>query len=110
MAPPFCDVAGRARKQVVPGIAIRTFWGERTLLAIVDLAANATLPAHQHPAEQAGTVLSGGIELTIAQQTQQLRPGDAYIIPAGVEHSARTGDAPAVLSEVFSPIREDYQY
>jgi len=107
---PFCDVAGRARKEVVPGIAIRTFWGERSLLAIVELEAGAVLPPHHHPAEQIGTVLSGELELTIAGQARRLHPGDAYIIPGGAEHSARTGERPAVLSEVFCPIREDYQY
>jgi quercetin dioxygenase-like cupin family protein len=107
---PFCDVAGRARKHVVPGITIRSFWGQQSLLAIVNLEAGVVLPPHHHPAEQTGTVLSGELELTIGGEARHLLPGDAYIIPGGVEHSARTGASPAILSEVFCPIREDYQY
>jgi len=106
----FCDIEHRAMKEVVPGINIRTFWGEKMMLISVNLDANTTLPSHSHPHEQAGTVMSAMLELTIAGETRQLHPGDAYIIPGGVEHSARTGDAPTVLTEVFSPVREDYKY
>lgn len=90
-----CGVPGAQGTR--PRGTIRSFWGERTLLAIVDLAAHAVLPAHHHPAEQAGPVLTGELELSIAGKTCRLKPG-------GVEHSARTRDVPAVLSEVFSPI------
>jgi len=80
------------------------------LLAIVDLAANTVLPLHSHPQEQAGTVVSGNLELTIDGETRWLKPGDTYIIPSGVEHGGRTGDTPARVLDVFSPVREDYQY
>lgn len=106
----FCDVAEREAKEVVPGIRIRTFWETNMLLSVVDLNPRAKLPAHSHPHEQAGTVISGQLQLTIAGKTRMLLPGDAYIIPGGIEHSAVSGDTPTRVIDIFSPVREEYQY
>jgi quercetin dioxygenase-like cupin family protein len=106
----FCDLEGRETKELVPGVRIRTFWGNEMLLSIADLDASAVVPSHSHPHEQAGTVLAGEIELTIGGETRWLKPGDCILIPGNVEHSARTGDTSARVLDVFSPVREDYQY
>jgi len=106
----FCDLENREAKEIVPGIHIRTFWGSEMLLSIVDFAPNAVVPAHSHPHEQAGTVISGEFELTIDGEAHWVRPGDTYIIPGGVEHSGRSGNTPARALDIFSPVREDYQY
>jgi quercetin dioxygenase-like cupin family protein len=106
----FCDLENREAKETVPGVFIRTFWGNKMLLSIVHLAANAVVPAHSHPHEQAGTVISGELVMTISGETRRLKPGDTYIIPGGVEHGATTGDSPVRALDMFSPVREDYQY
>jgi len=106
----FCDLENREAKELAPGVLARTFWGNRMLISVVDLAADAVVPLHSHLHEQAGTVVSGQLELTVAGETRQLEPGATYIIPGGVEHGARTGDRPARVMDVFSPVREDYQY
>ena len=106
----FCDLENREAKEVVPGVRIRTFWGSEVLLSIADLDADVTMPVHSHPHEQAGTVLSGELELTIEGESRLIRPGDTFIIPGGVEHGAKTGDIPTRVLDVFSPVREDYQY
>jgi len=106
----FCDIENREGKEVVPGITIRTFWGDKMLVSVVDLDANTQLPNHSHPHEQAGTVISGTMTLTIAGETRHLQPGDTYLIPGGVAHSASTGDSPARVIDIFSPVREDYMY
>jgi quercetin dioxygenase-like cupin family protein len=106
----FCDVENRAAKEIAPGIQIRTFWGDEILVSVVDLAANSVVPMHSHPHEQAGVVISGELELTIEGETRKLGPGDTYIVPGGIEHSGGTGDAPTKVWDVFSPVREDYQY
>jgi quercetin dioxygenase-like cupin family protein len=71
----FCDLENRETKETVPGVHIRTFWGNKMLLSIVDLAANVVVPAHSHPHEQAGTVISGEFEMTINGETRKLKPG-----------------------------------
>ena len=53
----FFDSAARTPKELLPGIVSRTFWGERMLLSLVDLEANATIPPHSHPHEQIGMVV-----------------------------------------------------
>ncbi|MCP4542019.1 MAG: cupin domain-containing protein [Chloroflexi bacterium] len=106
----FCDLENREAKDIVPGVQIRTFWGNEMLLSIVDFFPNSVVPAHSHPHEQAGTVISGTFELTIGGEARWIEQGDTYIIPGGVEHSGKTGDAHAKVLDVFSPVREDYQY
>ena len=98
----FCDVENRESKEIVSGVRIRTFWGDNMLSSIVDLDVNAVVPAHTHPHEQTGAVISGKFEMTI--------DGETRIIPGGVEHGGRTGDTPAKILDVFSPVRESYQY
>ena len=106
----FIDLETRAFKQLLPGIRIQTFWGEQQLLSFVSFAAHSTVPAHSHVDEQSGTVLAGEIELAIAGDARRLQPGDSYLIPAHVMHSARSFDAIARVLDVFSPVRADYQY
>ncbi|MBN2416695.1 cupin domain-containing protein [bacterium] len=106
----FCDIENRAIKTAAPGIDLRTFWGREMLVSVVDLAPGAVLPDHSHPHEQAGTILSGEMEMTIDGETRNLTAGDTYIIPGGVPHSAVAGEKPVRVIDVFSPVREDYQY
>ena len=58
------------------------------------------LPPHSHGA-QWGTVVEGEIEFTIGGQTRRYGPGDAYDIPAGVEHGARIAAGTLVI-DVFA--------
>jgi quercetin dioxygenase-like cupin family protein len=106
----FCDLESREAKEIAPGVHIRTFWGNEMLLSMADIDANAVVPLHSHPHEQGGVIVSGDFELTIDGETRCLEPGDTYIIPGGVEHGGRAGDAPARVLDIFSPVREAYQY
>ncbi len=95
---------------MLPGVALRTFWGEHMLVSLVDLQAGAVIPPHSHPHEQVGMMLRGEMDLTIAGETRLVKPGDLYIIPGGVEHGVTVGDADAQCIEAFSPVREEYKY
>ncbi len=106
----FCDLENRARKEMVAGVFIRTYWQKEMLLSVVDLEPNAVVPMHSHPHEQSGTVISGEIELTIADETRLLKSGDCYIIPGNVEHKAVTGPDGANVIDIFAPVREEYKY
>lgn len=107
---PFYSAQERVGKELFEGIVARTYWGEKLLLAVVDLAANGIVPPHSHPHEQAGIVLEGEVTFTIADETRTLRPGDVYVIPGGVEHSGVAGDMPCKVLDIFSPVREEYKY
>jgi quercetin dioxygenase-like cupin family protein len=106
----FHDPAGRQTKEIFPGATIRTFWGEEMLLGVADLAPNSVVPPHRHPQEQGGIVLEGEIEFCIGGETKLLRRGEIYVIPADVEHSARTGQDPVQVLDIFSPVRADWKY
>jgi quercetin dioxygenase-like cupin family protein len=106
----YYDPHTRQKKDLLPGIQARTFWGEKMLLAIVDLQANAVIPAHAHPHEQGGIVLTGELEFNIAGEIRLLHPGDLYIIPGSVEHGVKVGPEDAQVMDIFSPVREEYKY
>ncbi len=106
----FKDPESRSIKDLLPGVHARTFWGERMLLALVDLDANAVIPEHSHPHEQGGIVIQGEPEFTIAGEVRKLKPGDMYVIPGGVGHSVIVGPQPAQVLDIFSPVREEYKY
>ncbi len=106
----FCDLENRAFKDLLPGIHARTFWGERILMALVDLDANAVIPNHSHPHEQGGIVVKGELEFTVAGEIKKVKPGDMYIIPGGVGHSEVGGPEPAQVLDIFAPVREEYKY
>ena len=106
----FFHPSDRETKELAPGITARTFWGERMLVAVVELVPGALLPLHQHPHEQAGVVLAGELDLTIAGETRTLRPGDADVSPGNVPHHARAGRDGAKVTDIFSPVREEFKY
>ena len=105
-----CDFEKREAKEMLPGVRIRTFWGKQMLLSLVDLDANTTVPMHSHPHEQAGTIISGELEMTINGEKRLFKEGDTYIVPGNVQHMAVTGNNPAQVLDIFSPVREEYKY
>lgn len=106
----YYDPQTRQKKDLLTGVHARTFWGENLMLAVVDLDANAVIPPHRHVHEQGGIILEGEIEFTVAGEARRLHPGDLYIIPGDVEHSARVGAQPAKVMDIFSPVRQEYKY
>jgi quercetin dioxygenase-like cupin family protein len=93
---------------VAEGIERKTLvHGTHTLMTEFVLKKNAVLPAHRHPQEQTGYLVSGHMFLTIGKTVQEIRPGDSWMIPGNVEHQAKIV-ADSVAVEVFSPVRDDY--
>jgi quercetin dioxygenase-like cupin family protein len=82
--------------------------GGRTQLVQFKLATSAVIPAHQHPQEQTGYLLSGRLIMTIAGQACEVGAGDSWTIPGGIEHGVRVLED-SVAIEVFSPVRQDYR-
>jgi quercetin dioxygenase-like cupin family protein len=97
------------KRELVPGVTIRTMWGEKIMMALIDIGPGALVPLHTHQHEQCGRVLSGSFYLTIDGETRLLREGDHYVIPGGVQHSARGTDSPSLALDIFSPPREEYK-
>jgi len=100
----------RPFKQTAPGIQARTFWGEKLMLALVDLEANAVLTAHSHPHEQCSYILEGEVEFEVGGQSRLVKAGDIVTIPGDVEHVVKVGPKPAKVLDIFTPLREDLKY
>jgi quercetin dioxygenase-like cupin family protein len=93
--------------RAAPGIVRRTLvYGHATLMAEFRLAAEHDLPAHQHPNEQTGYMVSGRMRLRIGDEEREVGPGDSWSIPVDVEHGARILED-SIAIEVFAPVRED---
>ena len=43
-------------------------------------------------------------------EVKLLKVGDMYIIPGNVEHYAKAYAAKAVALDIFSPVRQEFQY
>ena len=107
---PFLSLEDRTARELVPNVFARTYWGEKMLISHVTLEAGGVVPLHSHPHEQAGIVLEGEMTLTLGDETRTLGPGAMYIAPGGVEHKVVAGAQGCIALDVFSPVREEYQF
>jgi quercetin dioxygenase-like cupin family protein len=94
---------------LAPGVAMRSLFGERAMLNLVDLEAHSGVTIHSHPHEQLGYVLEGTLHLTVDGVEHVLDAGSAFCIPGGVEHAARADERACRVLDVFSPPREEYR-
>lgn len=104
----FIDIDNYEPIELAPGARARTPYGENVMLSYLELDEGSQIPRHNHPHEQAGMLLAGKLELTIGDESRVCVPGDMFIIPPHTMHAARPIDGPAVILDVFSPVREDY--
>ena len=62
---------------------------------------------HSHPHEQLVYVIRGHLRFTGGDQTFDVRTGDSFVVPGGIEHQASALEDSEVL-DVFAPFRENY--
>ena len=104
----FCKKDTAKSRQLVDGVELRTLvHGEKTLMSQFKIAKGSAIPAHSHPHEQTGFMVSGKLRFNVDNQLTEVVPGDSWCLPGGVEHSAEALED-SVIIEVFSPVREDY--
>jgi len=104
----FIDLARLPYVEPAPGCRIRTPYAKNLMLSYLEMDAGAEVPLHRHPHEQGGVLLSGLVDLTIGDETRRVTPGSLFLIPSNVPHRAVAVGGPAVVLDVFSPVREDY--
>jgi quercetin dioxygenase-like cupin family protein len=104
----FANTSTEGFLPALPGIERKTLvYGERTLSTEYRMKAGSELPAHSHPHEQTGYLVSGHIRLTIGDEQFDVTPGGSWCIPGNVVHKADILED-ALAIEIFSPVREDY--
>jgi quercetin dioxygenase-like cupin family protein len=105
---PFIDIDTIPALELLPGCRLRTPYGQNIMLSYLEMDAGAEVPLHHHPHEQAGMLLKGRMELTIGDETRVVEAGSMFIIPPNTPHRAVAAGGPALVLDVFSPVREDY--
>jgi quercetin dioxygenase-like cupin family protein len=90
------------------GVTAQAVEGERTTLAVVDLAPGAAVPEHRHPNEQLGILVRGSMRFRIGAETRELGPGDTWRILGDVPHEVTAGPDGALAVECFTPARADW--
>ena len=89
-------------------VRARRIQGERITFAVVELAPNAVVPEHRHEAEQLGIVITGETHFTVDGETRVLGPGGTWRILSNLPHDVVAGPEGAVLIDVFTPVRADW--
>ncbi len=95
--------------QVFEGIRARRVEGDKITLAIVELDPDAVVPEHRHAHEQNGMVITGQMTFRVGSEERVLGPGGTWRILGDVPHTAVAGPEGAVVIDVFSPIRTDWE-
>jgi quercetin dioxygenase-like cupin family protein len=95
--------------QVFDGVVARRVEGDLVTLAIVELDPGAIVPEHVHAAEQNGMVIRGQMTFRVGERERVLGPGGTWRIRGGIPHRAQAGPDGAVVIDVFSPIRDDWE-
>lgn len=92
-----------------PGVHRRTMaTTDEAMLCEFFLEAGSSVAPHSHMNDQVGYVVSGEIEMTIADQMCRLKAGDTYAVPGGIQHSV-LALVDSVVIDAFSPPRTDYR-
>ena len=95
--------------EAVPGVFRRVLsCGDQVMVVQFRIGAGAEVPAHTHPHEQVGHVVSGRMRFRIGDEERELGPGDGYSVPGGVTHGA-IGVTDVIAVDSFHPVREDYR-
>ena len=94
--------------QIFDGVRMRRVQGDLVTLAVVELDPMAVVPEHRHSSEQHGMVITGQMDFRIGEERRVVGPGGTWRIRSDVPHEAQAGPDGAVVIDVFSPIRSDW--
>ena len=96
-------------RQLTEGLSTRIFVGSKSMLSIVKIEPHSHGKIHSHPEEQWGVLLEGECVRIQAGEEVIMNDGDFWHTPGNVLHGMRTGSSSAVVLDIFSPPRPDYE-
>jgi quercetin dioxygenase-like cupin family protein len=96
------SVAHMNLQEFRPGIRSTAEFGDKLVMACMEIGSEKEDAGHQHLFEQCGIVVEGKIEMFIGDVRSILEAMDTYFIPAGVIHGWKTFDVPARILDVSS--------
>lgn len=97
-------------EKLTESISRKMFWGSNIMVTKWELAPNATLPVHDHVSEQVTMVERGSVKLQFPDTAEyvELGPGDMLVIPPSIPHGVTVGPGGCLVTDIFSPIRQDF--
>lgn len=91
-----------------PGVTRQVLAEDPALMLVAfRFEAGGTGAPHSHPHVQTTFVRSGRFEFTVGNRAFEVGPGDALVVPSGVEHACRALEA-GELIDSFTPRRDDF--
>jgi quercetin dioxygenase-like cupin family protein len=104
----FTKKESRPFRPLIDGVSMRPLsFGEKTILCEFKLEKGHKIPAHSHPYEQTGYLISGELNFRIGDTWFSANAGDSWCIAENIEHEVEIQED-AVVLELFSPVRPDY--
>ena len=94
-------------EKITDRISRRVLTGDKEMVVWWSMKAGAHAAAHKHPHEQLFWVVKGRMEFRLGNEKKTCGPGEAGVIPGGVEHEAWFPEDTEVV-DVFAPPREDF--
>lgn len=103
------DLDSGIKRVLGDGISTRIFCGDQSMLSIVTIEPNAKGQIHSHPQEQWGFLIEGsGIRIQDGQEIE-IKKGDFWQTPGGIDHGIIGGAEGAKVLDIFSPPRDEYK-
>ncbi|MFL2828128.1 MAG: cupin domain-containing protein [Candidatus Puniceispirillales bacterium] len=103
------DLDSGIKRVLGDGISTRIFCGDQSMLSIVTIEPNAKGQIHSHPQEQWGFLIEGsGIRIQDGQEIE-IKKGDFWQTPGGIDHGIIGGVEGAKVLDIFSPPRDEYK-
>jgi quercetin dioxygenase-like cupin family protein len=87
---------------------VRFMHAANITVAFNELKAGAEVPGHQHLHETIDYIQEGTLEMTIGDETIQMKTGDVARVPSNVWHKAKAVSDCKVIN-FFYPMREDFK-
>lgn len=96
------------KKELAPGITVHVVAvGDNLMQCWVAMQKGTRLPVHSHPHEQSSFIVSGSVLWTVDGEERKGRAGTAIIFAPHQPHGALVLED-CVITDAFTPVREDY--
>ena len=109
---PFYNIdnpVGGISRTLAEGIDTNIFVGDGAMVSVVEAGPNAKGSIHSHPEEQWGVLLKGSAIRIQDGVEHEVKAGDFWRTPGGVEHGLIAGPEGCTVLDIFAPPREEYK-
>ena len=95
------------REQLSDTFVRRMIYGDRVMVAQLDIKKGSVVPEHSHENEQVTWIMKGKLRLILEGKDIDVGEGEVLVIPSNVKHSAIALEDTLDV-DIFSPIRSDW--